>query len=190
MTILVLIGTVFVIIWEMFHGMISLNLVLLLLLVICEWVQVEINVYISHRNYQVKRHSSPWFSAACAFAIAHRNHFFRLHQHNNSFKSKVKFRQASNLHTQFPNLHMLMKQKIPSFLTNLACGAFGELLIVFSRKVNLLYLPCSMAWRCFLLHLIKPNCFLRTFLWILRKTQVSLYLFSLLQRLWSCKIFL
>ena len=33
MTILVLIGTVFVIIWEMFHGTISLNLVLLLLLV-------------------------------------------------------------------------------------------------------------------------------------------------------------
>ena len=33
MTILVLIGIVFVIIWEMFHGRISLNLVLLLLLV-------------------------------------------------------------------------------------------------------------------------------------------------------------
>ena len=33
MTIFVIIGTVFVIIWEMFHGRISLNLVLLLLLV-------------------------------------------------------------------------------------------------------------------------------------------------------------
>ena len=34
----------------------------------CEWVQVGIDVYISHRKYQVKPHSSPWFSAACAAA--------------------------------------------------------------------------------------------------------------------------
>ena len=44
----------------------------------CEWVQVGIDVYIPHRKYQVKSHSSPWFSAACAAAIVHRNHFFRL----------------------------------------------------------------------------------------------------------------
>ena len=44
----------------------------------CEWVQVGIDVYIPHRKYQVKPHSSPWFSAACAAAIVHRNHFFRL----------------------------------------------------------------------------------------------------------------
>ena len=43
----------------------------------CEWVQVGIDVYIPHRKYQVKPHSSPWFSAACAAAIVHRNHFFR-----------------------------------------------------------------------------------------------------------------
>ena len=42
----------------------------------CEWVQAGIDVYISHRKYQVKFHSSPWFSAAFAAAIAHRNHFF------------------------------------------------------------------------------------------------------------------
>ena len=30
----------------------------------CEWVQVGIDVYIPHRKYQVKPHSSPWFSAA------------------------------------------------------------------------------------------------------------------------------
>ena len=45
----------------------------------CKWVQVGIDVYIPHRKYQVKPHSSPWFSAACAAAIIHRNHFFRLH---------------------------------------------------------------------------------------------------------------
>ena len=44
----------------------------------CEWVQVGIDVYIPHRKYQVKPHSSPWFSAACAAAIIHRNHFFLL----------------------------------------------------------------------------------------------------------------
>ena len=35
----------------------------------CEWVQVGIDVYIPHQKYQVKPHSSPWFSAACAAAI-------------------------------------------------------------------------------------------------------------------------
>ena len=62
----------------------------------CEWVQVGIDVYIPHRKYQVKPHSSPWFSAACAAAIVHRNHFFRLYQQNKSSESKVKFIQASN----------------------------------------------------------------------------------------------
>ena len=62
----------------------------------CECVQVGIDVYILHRKYQVKPHSSPWFSAACAAAIVHRNHFFRLYQREKSSDSKVKFRQASN----------------------------------------------------------------------------------------------
>ena len=42
----------------------------------CEWVQVGIDVYIPHCNYQVKLHSSPWFSAACAVAIGHRHLLF------------------------------------------------------------------------------------------------------------------
>ena len=67
-----------------------------------EWVQVGIDVYIPHRKYQVKPHSSPWFSAACAAAIVHRNHFFRLYQQNKSSKSKVKFRQASNRFKRVP----------------------------------------------------------------------------------------
>ena len=53
-------------------------------------------VYIPHRKYQVKPHLSPWFSAACAAAIVHRNHFFRLYQQNKSSESKLQFRQASN----------------------------------------------------------------------------------------------
>ena len=62
----------------------------------CEWAQVGLDIYIPHRKYQVKPHPSPWFSAACAAAIFHRNHVFRLYQQNKSSESKVKFRQASN----------------------------------------------------------------------------------------------
>ena len=51
----------------------------------CEWVQVGIDVYIPHRKYQVKPNSSPWFSAACAAAIIHRNYFFRLYQKRKIF---------------------------------------------------------------------------------------------------------
>ena len=60
----------------------------------CEWVQVGVDLYIPHRKYQVKPHSSPWFSA-CAAAIVHRNNFCRLYQKDKS-ASKVKFRQDSN----------------------------------------------------------------------------------------------
>ena len=63
---------------------------------LCEWVQVGIEVYIPRCNYQIKPHSSPWFSAACAAVIVHRNHFFGLYQRNKSSESKAKFRQASN----------------------------------------------------------------------------------------------
>ena len=82
----------------------------------CEWVQVGIDVYITHLKYQVKPHSSPWFSAACAAVIVQRNHFAHLYQQNKS-ESKVNFRQASNcckmVLLKLPNLHMVMKQKCP-----------------------------------------------------------------------------
>ena len=61
----------------------------------CVWVQVRIDVYIPHKKYQVKPHSPPWFSAACAPAIVHRNHFFHFSREKSS-DSMVKFRQASN----------------------------------------------------------------------------------------------
>ena len=61
----------------------------------CEWVQVRIDVYIPHRMYQVKPHSSPRFSGACAAAIAHRNHIFRLYQQNRSSEFKVRLGQTN-----------------------------------------------------------------------------------------------
>ena len=67
MTILLLIRMVCMIIWEMFHGRISVNSVLLLLLVnFVIGFRLEL-MYISLIE-SIKRHSSPWFSAACAAA--------------------------------------------------------------------------------------------------------------------------
>ena len=54
------------------------------------------DVYIPYRKYEVKPQSSPWFSASCAAAIFHRNHFFHFYQKDKSSDSKVKFRQTSN----------------------------------------------------------------------------------------------
>ena len=63
----------------------------------CEWIQVGIDVYTPYCKYQVKPHSPPWFSAACAATIVHRNHFFCFYKKNKSSESKGTFRQASNL---------------------------------------------------------------------------------------------
>ena len=68
---------------------------------------------------------------ACGTATAHRNHFFSVNRENKIFASKVKFREASNKCKRAlePAIAMVIKQK-----------SFGKLLIVFSTKVNLLYL--------------------------------------------------
>ena len=172
-----LIEKIFVIIWEMFYERISLNSAPF------EWIQVGIGVYIPHWKCQVKPHSSPWFSAACATAIVYRNHFFVCTKRINLLNPK----ESSSMlvivvkgFLKLTNLHMLIKQKNPSLLRNLALGTFGELQIVFSAKVNLLCL----------LHLIKENGLLENFL----RTQtliifISLYLLSLLELIWNCIIF-
>ena len=97
MNILVLIKTVLVIILEIFHGMMSLNSVLLLQLVnFVSGFRLElmyISLIESVRSSLTHLHV---FSAACAAAIVHRNHFFRLCQKDKFSDSKIKFRQASN----------------------------------------------------------------------------------------------
>ena len=73
---------------------------------------------------------------------------------------------------------MLITQKSLSLPRILALGTFGELLIVFSTNVVLLYLLYSTTWRCCFLHLIQQNCFLKIFLeTLILMTQASLYLF-------------
>ena len=81
----------------MFHGRISLNLVLRLLLVnfVSEFRLELTYISLTEKN-KVRPHSYPWFLAACDAAIVHRNHFFHLYQKDKSSNSKVKFRQASN----------------------------------------------------------------------------------------------
>ena len=80
----------------MFHGRISLNSAVLLLLLVnfVSGFRFGTDVYIPY--CQVKSYSSSWFSAACTSTIAHRNHFFCLYQLNKCSASKVEFRQISN----------------------------------------------------------------------------------------------
>ena len=58
---------------------------------------------------------------------------------------------------------MQIKQKSPSYPRNLALGTFGKLPIVFSTKVNLLYLFYSTAQRCCLLTTDKVELFTENF---------------------------
>ena len=80
----------------MFHGRVSLNSLLLLLLVsFVSGFRLEL-IYISlTENIRSSFPSSPWFSAACVATIVYRNHF-HLYQKDKSSDSKVKFRQASS----------------------------------------------------------------------------------------------
>ena len=92
--------------------------------------------------------------------------FFHLYKKDKSSDSKVKFRRLVIIAKEFlklPNLHMLIKQKGPLLPRNLALVTSGELLIVFSTKVNLLYLLYSTAQRCCLLHLIKQKLYAENF---------------------------
>ena len=159
----------------------------------CECVQVGIDLYIPHHKYQVKPHSPPWFSAACAAALTHRNQFFVCINQNKSSESKGKFKQASNCCKRVLKIAKLAcatKKKTMSLPRNLALATFSKLLIVFSIHINLLYLLYSTDHRCCLMQLIKQNCLLNTFLrTLILMTLVSPYLLSLLELIWNCIIF-
>ena len=147
-----------------------------------EWVQVGIDVYIPHCKYQVKPHSSPWFSAAFAAAIVHRNHFFCFYQQTNllNLKSSLdrlvifckRVLEATKLAYPTKTKESILSWKLGSW--------------VFSTKVNLLYLKVNLLYstgrRCCFLHLIKQNYLLKTFLrTLILMALLSLYLFSLLE---------
>ena len=81
--------------------------------------------------------------ALSCLCCCHRNHFIHLYKKDNLLILK----QSSDRIVIFvkgflklPNFHTLLKQKSPLIPRNLALRTFGGLLIVFSTKVNLLYL--------------------------------------------------
>ena len=63
---------------------------------ISEWIGTGIDCFIPHRKFQLKPHSSPWFTPSCAAAIAHRNHFFHQYHRNMSAENKKLFRDSRN----------------------------------------------------------------------------------------------
>ena len=151
----------------------------------CEWVQVGADVYITHRKYQVKPYSLPSFSAVCAAGIVHRNQYFRLYQKDKFSGSKLNSDRLVIVATgvlKLPSLHMQIKQKSPLLPRILSLGTFGKLSMLFSTKVDLLDILYSTPRRCYLLHLIKQSCFVKTFLrTLILMTQVSPCLFFLLE---------
>ena len=148
---------IFVIIWEIFHERVSLNPVLLLLLV--NFVS-DFRLELMYISLNIKPHSYPWFSAACAAAIVHRNHFFCVHQQNKSSESEVKYRQASNLCKRVLDAAKLEYATITKeSITSQKLGSLD----FWTTKLNLLYLLYSAAWRFWLLHLIKQKLFTKNF---------------------------
>ena len=93
--ILVLIGMVFLIIWDgLWKDIFQLGTAAAA--EFCEWLLAGIDVYISYCKKQLEPHWFPWFSAGCTAFIAHSNCFFHLYQQNKSSLSKGRFSQASN----------------------------------------------------------------------------------------------
>ena len=172
----------------MFCGRISVNSVLLLLLVRF----FSFDVYIPYQKCQVKPHTSSWFSADCAAAIVNKNHFFHLCQEDKSSGSKVKFRQASNCcrrvleaaklacanKTKESKLACANKTKESITSQKLGSRDFWRIANSVLSKGKSAIPPLFNSLEV----LIKQNCLLKTFLkTLILMTQVSLYLFSLLE---------
>ena len=126
--ILVLIGMVFVIIWEIWEDIFKLR-ASAAVSEFCEWIQIGIDDYILHCKYQIKSHSSPWFSAACAAAIVHGNHFFRLYRQN-KYQHNVKLWQTIHCCKRVPEVGKLAcatktKESITS--QKLGCRDFWQI---------------------------------------------------------------
>lgn len=82
----------------------------------CEWVQVRTDVYIPH--------SSPWFSAAYAAAVVHRNHIFYFCLHKKYALSKIKFRQTIDHCKRFLGAVKLAYANKTKYITPQNFGSF------------------------------------------------------------------
>ena len=134
---LMLNGTVFMIILEIFLGRISLNSLNASSAAsdFFEWVQVGIDIYyIPIVSIDQALLISMIFSCLCCCHSSEKS-IFCWYQQNKSSESKLKFKSliVAKGFLKLPNLHMIIKQRSPLFPKNLALRTFGELIIVFSQ---------------------------------------------------------
>ena len=111
-----------------------------------------------------------WFSAAFVAAIVCRNHYFHLYQQNKSSESKVKFRQASNYCKRvFEAAKLVYANQTKESITSQKLGSqdFGRIANSVLNKGKSAIPLYSTDRRYCLLHLIKQNRLLKTFLRIL-----------------------
>ena len=139
---------VFVIIWEMFYGRISLNSVFPLVVASFVWCSCGTDIYISLiANIRSSLTHLHGFQLLVLLPWSIEITFFLLYQQNESYESKVKFRQAGNRCKRIleaTKVAYVVKAK--ESITSLPSpGTFCELLIVLSTKVNLLYILYSKA---------------------------------------------
>ena len=182
MTILVMIGMVFMIISEMFHGRIPLNSVLLLLLMnFVSGFRLElmyISLIVCIRSSLTHLHGFQLLLLLLQFIEII---FFRLYLQSKPSSSKVKFRQATNC------CKWVLEAAKLAYATNTKESITSKKLGSqdFQQIANtVLYLLYSTAQGCCLLLLIKQNCFIKTFLrTLILMIRASLYLFSLAELL-------
>ena len=187
MAIPVLIGMVFVINWEMFHGRISLNSALLLLQVnFLSGFRLEL-MYISLILRIRTSITHLYGSVTCAAAIFHRNHF-RLCQQSKC-ESKIKFRQA-NYHCKrvLEAAKLAYATKTKEFITSQKLGSWdfwriaNSILNKGKSAIHPLFNSLEVLSSASFKAKLFAETFLRTFILM---TWVSLYLFSLLELVWN-----
>ena len=162
-----------------------------------DYIYIYIYIYTSsYKKYHVKPHSSPWFSAACAAAIVNRNTLFfytnRINLLNVKWTSdKLVIVAKGVLEASKIAYASEIKESITSH--KLASHDFWQITYSNINKDKFAIPPLfnDPYRRCFLLHLKKQNCLLKTFLrFLILMTWVSLYLFFHLELIWSYITFL
>ena len=116
------------------------------------WGLVEKSVSYKKSVYSIKSHSSAWFSAAFATAIAHRSNFFHLHQQNKSSVFKATFRQAKNCCRRVPEVANLVeanKARGSTTIQRIVLRDFWWIAISVLNKVSLLFVLYWMVLWCF-----------------------------------------
>ena len=144
----------------------------------CEWVQVLTDVYILHRKYRLHDLQLPvllpWLIEITFFVCTNRVNLLNLKS------SSDRLVIVAKEFLKLPNSNMLIKQSTTSQKTeSWDFRRIAKSVLNKGKSVTLLY---SAARRCCLLHLIKQNRLLKTFLWtVILMNHVSLYLPSLLE---------